>query len=158
MAFDLSQLTEEKIEAAAKGFAKMGTIREIKGITNSEMEAVYSMGYSFYTTGRYQDAEKVFRFLVLFDHFEKKYWTGLGAVYQVQKRYNEAITAYGYASFLDLKNPKPQYLAAECFAALGDRENALSALSALEEYCPENTEAGREYRAKAAQLKATLEK
>lgn len=158
MAFDLSQLTPETIEAAAKGFADMGTVRELKGITDSEMEAVYSLGYSFYTTGRYADAEKVFRFLVLFDHLEKKYWTGLGAVYQVQKRYGEAITAYGYASFLDLENPKPQYLAAECFAAMGDKDNALSALAALETYCPKGTELGREYLAKAAELKADLEK
>ncbi len=158
MAFDLSQLTEDKIAEAAKGFADMGTIRELKGITDAEMEAIYSMGYSFYTTGRYEDAEKVFRFLVLFDHLEKKYWTGMGAVYQVQKRYQEAITAYGYASFLDLKNPKPQYFAAECFAAMGDKDNALSALAALETYCPDDTEIGREFRAKAAQLKATLEK
>ena len=158
MAFDLSQLSAEKIEAAAKGFVDMGTIRELKGITDNEMEAVYSLGYSFYTTGRYDDAEKVFRFLVLFDHLNQKYWTGLGAVYQSQKRYSEAITAYGYASFLDLHNPKPQFFAAECFAAIGDKTNALSALAALEAYCPKGTDLGREYLGKAAELKAVLEK
>ena len=158
MAFDLTKLTAEQIETAAKGFADMGTVRELKGITDSEMEAFYSLGYSFYTTGRYEDAEKVFRFLVLFDHLNQKYWTGLGAVYQVEKRYSEAITAYGYASFLDLKNPKPQYFAAECFAALGDKSNALSAIAALETYCPNSTELGRDYLAKAADLKAKLEK
>lgn len=158
MAFDLTKLTEEQIEKAAKGFADMGTVRELKGITDSEMEAIYSLGYSFYTTGRYDDAEKVFRFLILFDHLNQKYWTGMGAVYQVQKRYSEAITAYGYASFLDLKNPKPQYFAAECFAALGDKSNALSAITALETYCPNSTELGRDYLAKAADLKAKLEK
>ncbi len=158
MAFDLSKLTDEKIAEAAKSFGDMGTIRELKGITDSEMEAIYSMGYSFYTTGRYTDAEKVFRFLVLFDHLCQKYWVGLGAVFQVQKRYNEAVTAYGYASFLDLKNPKPQFFAAECFAALGDKDNALSAIAALETYCPENTATGREFRDKAAELKAVLEK
>ena len=158
MAFDLSQLTEEKIAEAAKGFADMGTIRELKGITDAEMEAIYSMGYSFYTTGRYEDALKVFRFLVLFDHLCQKYWIGLGAVYQVKKQYNDAIAAYGYASFLDLKNPKPQYFAAECFAALGDKANALSAITALETYCPEESDIGREFRGKAAELKAVLEK
>jgi len=158
MGFDLSKLTPEKIEEAAKGFADMGTIRELKGITDKEMEALYTLGYSFYTTGRYGDAEKVFRFLVLFDHLNAKYWTGMGAVFQMQKRYGDAVTAYGYASFLDLHNPKPQYFAAECFAAMGDKVNALSALTALETFCPNNTEQGREYLAKAAELKATLEK
>jgi type III secretion system low calcium response chaperone LcrH/SycD len=158
MAFDISQLTAEKIEQAAKSLAEMGTVRELKGITDAEMEAIYSLGYSFYTTGRYDDAEKVFRFLVLFDHLNAKYWTGLGAGQQVKKLYGDAVTSYGYASFLDLENPKPQYFAAECFIALGDKVNAASALAALEEFCPKDTEIGREYRAKAAELKAMIEK
>ena len=158
MAFNTSLLTNEKIEEAAKAFAEMGTVRELKGITDAEMEAIYSMGYSFYTTGRYEDAEKVFRFLVLFDHLNPKYWTGLGAVQQSKKLYGDAITSYGYASFLDLDNPKPQYYAAECFLALGDKDNALSALAALEAYCPKESELGREYRAKAEELKALIEK
>ena len=158
MAFDPKQLTTEKIEAAAKAFADMGTIRELKGITDAEMEAIYSMGYSFYTTGRFDDAEKVFRFLVLFDHLNPRYWTGLGAVQQVKKLYGDAVTSYGYASFLDLENPKPQFFAAECFLAMGDKDNALSCLAALEEYCPKNSDLGREYRAKAAELKALIEK
>ncbi len=158
MAFDKNQLTAEKIEEAAKGLADMGTIRELKGLTDGEMEAVYSLGFSFYNTGRYDDAEKVFRFLVLFDHLNARYWTGLGAVQQVKKLYGDAITSYGYASFLDLENPKPQYFAAECFLAMGDKDNALSAIAALEEYCPKETELGREYLAKAAELKAIAEK
>ena len=158
MAIDLSKLTDEQIEKTAKAFLDMGTVRELKGITDAEMEAVYSMGFSFYNTGRYDDAEKVFRFLVLFDHLNPKYWSGLGAVAQVKRDFQKAVQYYGYASFLDIKNPKPQYYAAECFAAMGDKPNALSALAALEMYCPENTEVGREYRKKAAEFKATLEK
>jgi len=158
MGFDVKKLTAEEIEKAAKGLADMSTIRELKGITDAEMEAIYSLGYSFYTTGRYDDAEKVFRFLVLFDHLNAKYWTGLGAVQQVKKLYGDAIASYAYASFLDLDNPKPQYFAAECFLALGDKDNALSALAALEEFCPKDKEIGREYLAKAAELKAVIEK
>ena len=158
MAFNKSQLTAEKIEEAAKAFAEMGTVRELKGITDAEMEAIYSMGFSFYNTGRYDDAEKVFRFLVLFDHLNPKYWIGLGAVQQVKKLYGDAITSYGYASFLDLDNPKPQYFAAECFLALGDKDNALSSLAALEEFCPKDSEIGREFLSKAAELKAQIEK
>ncbi len=158
MAINAAQLTPEKIEEAAKAFAGMGTVREMKGISNAEMEAIYSMGYSFYNTGRYDDAEKVFRFLVLFDHLNPRYWTGLGAVQQVKKLYGDAITSYGYASFLDLGNPKPQYYAAECFLAIGDKENALSSLAALEEFCAKDTAVGAEFREKAAALKALAEK
>ena len=153
-----TEINTDKIAEAANKFAnEFATMRELKGITKAEMEAVYSLGFSYYRTGRYDDAEKIFRFLVLFDHLEPKYWLGVGAIQQVRKDYQGAIASYGYASFLDLSNPKPQFHAAECFLAMGDKPNAASALVALDRYCPdETTEIGREYRAKAAELRKLI--
>ena len=150
-----TEITNDMIAEAAQKFATgFATMRELKGITKAEMEAVYSVGFNMYRTGRYDDAEKIFRFLVLFDHLEPKYWMGVGAIQQVRKDYQGAIASYGYASFLDLQNPKPQLHAAECFLAMGDKVNAASALMALDKYCPpESTPIGREYRAKAAELR-----
>ncbi len=152
------EINKEMIEEAAKKIAgDMSTVRELKGITDAEMEAVYSLGFNFYQTGNIENAEKVFKFLVLFDHFNAKYWIGMGAVLQVKKQYDGAVTAYAYASFLDIHDPKPQFHAAECYLAKGDRANAASALAALEQFAPQNTERGREYRAKAAELKKLIE-
>ena len=149
-----TEITNDMIAEAAQKFATgFATMRELKGITKAEMEAVYSVGFNMYRTGRYDDAEKIFRFLVLFDHLEPKYWMGVGAIQQVRKDYQGAIASYGYASFLNLKNPKPQLHAAECFLAMGDKVNAASALIALDKYCPADTQIGREYRAKAAELR-----
>jgi hypothetical protein len=39
---------------------------------------------------------------------------------------------------------------------MGDIENAKSALAALDEYCPKDTELGREFRDKAAKLQEKL--
>ena len=75
---------------------------------------------------------------------------------QARKDYQKAIASYGYSSFLDLENPKPQLHAAECYLALGDKGNAASAILALEEYCPKNTDLGREYREKAAELRKAI--
>ena len=153
----MDKITEEKIAAAAKAFVKDGaTLKEVRGITNDELESVYSLGFGYYTTGRFADAQKLFEFLVLFDHLNTKYWFALGAVQQAQKDYKKAIASYGYSSFLDLENPKPQYHAAECCLALGDKANAASAIMALEHYCPANTDLGREYRAKAAELRKKI--
>ena len=150
-----TDINEDQIKEAAQKFATgFATMRELKGITKAEMEAVYSVGFNMYRTGRYDDAEKIFRFLVLFDHLEPKYWMGVGAIQQVRKDYQGAIASYGYASFLDLQNPKPQLHAAECFLAMGDKVNAASALVALDKYCPpESTPIGRDDRAKAAELR-----
>ena len=153
-----TEITKDTIAEAAEKFATgFATMRELKGITKAEMEAVYSVGFNMYRTGRYDDAEKIFRFLVLFDHLEPKYWLGVGAVQQVRKDYQGAIASYGYSSFLDLSNPKPQLHAAECFLALGDKVNAASSLMALDKYCPpETTPIGREYRAKAAEMRKLI--
>ncbi len=153
----MDKITEEKIAEAAKAFVKDGTtLKEVRGITNDELEAVYSLGFGYYNTGRFDDAQKLFEFLVLFDHLNTKYWFALGAVQQARKDYLKAIASYGYSSFLDLENPKPQFHAAECYLALGDKANAASAILALENYCPTNTDLGREYRAKAAALRKSI--
>ena len=154
---ELSDAAVKAIDAAAHKMLEQGaTLGDIRGITPQQLKAVYNMGLGFYNTGRYDDADKVFRFLVLFDHLEAKYWIALGAVQQVKRNFQGAVMSYGYGSFLDLHNPKPQYYAAECYLAMGDIENAKSALAALEEFCPKDTDLGREYRAKAAKLQEKL--
>ena len=151
------KIDTKKIADAVKSMAMDGsTLKQLKGVTNEELEAVYSLAFGYYRTGKYEEALKLFQFLVLFDHLNAKFWMGLGAVQQVLKDYQNAVVSYGYCSFLKLDNPKPQLHAAECFLALGDRENAASAILALEEYCPKNTDAGREYLAKAAALRKQI--
>lgn len=141
------------LEAAGSFVENNATLKELQGITNAELEAVYSLAFGYYQTGKYDEAGKLFQFLVLFDHLNPKFWLGVGAVQQIRKDYKAAIQSYCYASFLDLSNPKPQLHAAECYVALGDKENALSALAALDQYCPKDTDTGRAYRAKAEELK-----
>ena len=143
----------ERMKAVMKDSA---TLKQLKGVTNEELEAVYSLAFGYYQTGKFEEALELFQFLVLFDHLNKKYCMGLGAVQQVLKAYQDAIVSYGYCSFLDLKNPKPQLHAAECYLALGDKKNAASAIFALEEFCPKDTDIGREYRSKAAKLREKI--
>jgi len=135
---------------------KNATLKQLKGVSNAELESVYSLAFGYYRTGKYEEALKLFQFLVLFDHLNAKYWLGLGAVQQVLRDYRNAVVSYGYCSFLKLDNPKPQIHAAECFLAMGDKRNAASSIEALEAYCPKDTDIGREYRAKAAKLREAI--
>lgn len=150
------KITNETIKNAAKAFLEGATIKELRGLTNDEMEAVYSLAYGFYRTGKFDDAEKLFNFLALFDHLNPKFWFGVGAVRQAKKDYPLAVQAYAYAAFLDLQDPKPQFHAAECYLAMGDKVKAASAICALEEFADKNTERGRTYLAKAKKLKDTI--
>ena len=105
---------------------KRATLKQMKGVTNDELEAVYSLAFGYYQTGKYEEAHKLFQFLVLFDHLNAKYWFGLGATQQALRDFQNAAVSYGYCSFLKLDNPKPQLHAAECFLALGDKRSALA--------------------------------
>ena len=153
----MQKIDTKKIAETVKALAQdAATLKQLKGVTNAELEAVYSLAFGYYKTGKYEEAHKLFQFLVLFDHLNAKFWLGLGAVQQMEKDYKNAVVSYGYCSFLKLDNPKPQLHAAECFLAMGDKRNAASSLEALDAYCPKDTDVGREYRAKAAKLRELI--
>ena len=156
MAEQLANVSDEQIQEVFSAIADFTTVRELKGISDREIESIYAMGVDFYRAGNYTDAEKIFRFLTVFEHTSSKYWAAMGSVQQVQGRYDAAIKAYQMASFFDLHNPKPMYYAAECFVKTGDLDNARKALVSLEQYGPTDTEAGRRFRAKGAELKARI--
>lgn len=156
MAEEKVNVSDEQIQEVFSAIADFTTVRELKGISDREIESIYAMGVDFYRGGNYADAEKIFRFLTVFEHTSSKYWTAMGSVQQVQGRYDAAIKAYQMASFLDLHNPKPMYYAAECFVKAGYLDNARKALASLEQYGPTDTEAGRRFRAKGAELKARI--
>lgn len=133
------------------------TVSELGGVTRDELEAVYSLAYDYYRTGRIDDAETLFKFLTTFDHLNEKYWMGMAAVLQVKKNFKRAAEAYALVSgVLNVSNVRAPYYAAECFLALGDRANALSALGHVKTYADVKTEEGRAYKAKAIRMEKLI--
>jgi len=153
-------MAEEQVESGIdlKAVAKlleqgMTTLAEAKGIKAEELESVYSLALDFYRTGRYKDAETLFRFLTVYCHTEKRYQLGYGAVLQVQRRFDEAIATYARITLLlDAKWVKPSYYAAECYLAKGDKTQAMSAIEYVRECADKTTEEGRKYLGKAEEL------
>jgi len=117
---------------------------------------VYSLAYTYYMTGKYDEALKLFKFLVLFDHMSQKYWTGLGSVYQVQKRWDDAIAAYAQAMVLDVSRPKPIYYAALCYFAKGEKLHAASSIVSFDLVCKGNDPETVKFRAKVDALRAAI--
>ena len=150
-----ARLDEATIDRIARTAAKLmdgvTTFAQLKGISHEELEAVYSIGLGYYRTGRYEDAEKLFRVLILLSHTSPKYYTALGAVRQACRQYKEAMQAYAAAAMFDLHKPKPHFYAAQCALALGDLDAAESGCRSLLHYCPASPE-NNEFRAKAEKL------
>lgn len=116
------------------------TIRELKGLSRDNLEAVYQVAYQTYTSGSYEQAYKIFRFLCFFDHLEFKYWLGLGSCRQMLGQYEEAIESYTFAMLLNSDDPRPPLYAADCHLALGNREAAISGLTAALEWSGDRPE------------------
>lgn len=106
------------------------TYQDFTQLTPDSMEVIYLAAYNQYNAGRYEDAEKIFQLLSVLNHFEKKYWLGLGAAREMQKKYEEALKAYTYLGLQDLHAPLAPFHAAKCFIAIGKLDEAESALRA----------------------------
>lgn len=157
MAEQFGDISDEQVQAMTRSILDGGTFRELKGISNEELETIYAMGVDYYKAGNFADAAKLFRFLVFLDHTSSRFWTAHGSALQAQKQYEKAIKCYQLGTFFDLHNPKPAYYAAECFVSTGDLENAARALNTLDMYAPKDTDAGRRFLAKGKELRAKIE-
>lgn len=149
--FDEKDLEQIATTAAAM-MDGITTLAQTKGITREELEAVYKVGLGYYETGKLDAAEKIFNFLVLFDHTSNKYWTAFGAARQAKKNYKGAYEAYVAAALYDLNAPKPHLYAAQCAFAMGMLDEAESGCRSLLHYCPAGVAGNDPMRAKAEKL------
>ncbi|MCP3880301.1 MAG: CesD/SycD/LcrH family type III secretion system chaperone [Sulfitobacter sp.] len=129
------------------------TLSQLKGLSDEHMEAVYMAAYTAYNNGNYEKAQQVFQFLCQFDHLEKKYWMGLGACRQMLRQYADAIEAYSFAMLLDADDPRPPLQAADCHIALGNKDAAVSGLTAAIEWSGDD----EQYRAIKQRAEALLD-
>src|SRR5262245_38989619 len=103
-------------------------LRDFTEITEQEADAMYAVAYGLFDQGHYQRTERLFEFLCTLDHFDARFWMGLGASRQMLGKFDRAVAAYGMAGLHDMGNPVPPMRAAECLAALGKKDDARKAL------------------------------
>jgi len=114
---------------------KSETLQIAFGISNYEMEKLYEEAFEYYENDRYLDSITVFRWLVLFNSYEMKYWMGFAANQQLLEQYEKALHAYAVASLLDSEDPYPHYHAYECYMLLNNKEDADKALKLAYQRC-----------------------
>jgi len=102
--------------------------RALCGISPEEMESAYAAAYTLFRSGKYDDAERIFQFLALFDGTQPKYWLGLGGCREARKDYGSAADAYLIPLVVGTPEPQAAFRAAVCCEAAGEREKAVEAL------------------------------
>jgi type III secretion system low calcium response chaperone LcrH/SycD len=101
-------------------------------ISQGSIETLYSMAYTYYKQGMYEEAVAHFRVLTMADASSPKHWIGLGASLQMLKRFEKALEAYEFAACLNPGDPHIHIHAADCLFGLGLAKEALFALSCAE--------------------------
>ena len=129
---EVAGLTPEQ-KKALEILAAGGTLKDIRGLTDQDVETVYGIGFNLYKQGKYAEAEPLFEFACLYSNTDARYWQALGSCRQMLKSYKGAIDAYGFGYLLDSDNPWPVIHTAVCYLALSDKANAKDALSLAEQ-------------------------
>jgi len=101
----LKNIPQEEIERGSKKITdfidgKIGWA-ELFNFTPQLLFQMAEFGFMQFKTGRYQDAERIFKVLTVLDWNNHYYHSMMGTILQRQKRYGEAIAEYSQAIELD---------------------------------------------------------
>lgn len=105
-----------------------GSLADLYGLTEQELEGLYAFGLAHYRQARYAQAAKIFARLVAMHHGEPRYLNALAAAHQMQGRHEQALHFYGVSQLLDPSDPVPTFHTAHSLLALGWQEDAREAL------------------------------
>ncbi|WP_299731955.1 SycD/LcrH family type III secretion system chaperone [uncultured Endozoicomonas sp.] len=136
-----NELNGETFEDELMGFfSKGGTFKDLKDVSDDAMEAIYSVAYNLYQSGKYDEAQQIFQFLCFYDHFNRKYFMGLGACQQMKKEFDKAIEVFSFATLLDSDDPRPMIYIGDCHMGKGDKEKAKIAYETSMDWAGESTD------------------
>ncbi|MCG6236018.1 SycD/LcrH family type III secretion system chaperone VcrH [Vibrio diabolicus] len=129
-ATDPSQMqVEELLSFLEEG----GTLKMLHDVSQDTIEHIYAVGYNFFQSGKIEQAAKVFQLLSMLDHYQARFFIGLGAARQELGEYLQAIDAYSYAALVDVNDPRPPFHSAECHLKLEQLTEAESGFYSAKE-------------------------
>ncbi|EIV8642934.1 SycD/LcrH family type III secretion system chaperone VcrH [Vibrio parahaemolyticus] len=129
-ATDPSQMqAEELLSFLEEG----GTLKMLHDVSADTIEHIYAVGYNFFQSEKIEQAAKVFQLLSMLDHYQPRFFIGLGAARQELGEYLQAIDAYSYAALVDINDPRPPFHSAECHLKLEQLTEAESGFYSAKE-------------------------
>ena len=109
--------------------AKGGTVKQLRSISQEQLESIYQQGYSQFETGHYKEALTIFRYLALMDHHDSRFFLAMGLSLSHLNKNAAAVAAFDYASRSSNKDPRPLLAMAESFIQLKQKTLASQALN-----------------------------
>ncbi|HBF13669.1 MAG TPA: hypothetical protein DDW49_09865 [Deltaproteobacteria bacterium] len=125
----IAKTPQAEIEANFKKFKRYlageMTWAEIKNISKEQLGHVAKIAYLKYKRGEYPVAESLFKGLSVMDHTNWYFRAALGAIYQKQNQFQEAIDEYTMALGLNEKEITSLTNRGECYMRLKNYPLAL---------------------------------
>ncbi len=84
---DINDLAQEVADFLFAG----GTVGQIHGLDTEDLEAVYALGYNLYNQARWDEALRVFCFLSVEDHLDRRFHVARGGCLLMLRRYEEGV-------------------------------------------------------------------
>lgn len=119
MSHQYDNTAEQHLEVILDAVNQGVTLKEIHGISDEQMDGLYSLAYDFYNQGRLDEAEKFFRFLCIYDFYCVDFLMGLAAVYQLKEMHQKAADIYAIAFAQGDADYRPMLYAGQCQLAMG---------------------------------------
>lgn len=110
------------------GMMQNKTIKEICGLTDATIEALYQAAKYLYEQQDYQEASDAFGILIFLDSKSHLFWSGLGHSEFFCGRYQAALKAYSFAMRCDPFDPHCHIYSSKCYEALKYLPEAINAL------------------------------
>ena len=92
-------ITEQALEAFMQDG---GTLAMLNEVSSDTLEQLYALGFNQYDASKYEEAHKIFQALCVLDHYEARFFLGLGACRQALGQHQLAIDSYSYGAMMDL--------------------------------------------------------
>ena len=109
--------------------ANGGTMKELRNMDQSQLDAVYWVAFAQFNSGHYTDALKIFRHLCLLDHTSYSYFLGLGLSQYELSLFAQAAATLAHGAKLDQQDPRASLMMAKSFVEIEQWALAQAALS-----------------------------
>lgn len=106
--------------------------------SEEDLYMLYNLGHRLYQVDDYQNAEKIFKRLILAKPYEMNHWRALASVQQMQKRHYDSLVSWSMCCLLEETNPLFHYWAALCLYELGETTQAIDAMKTALAYAKED--------------------
>lgn len=131
MSHQYRDTAEQELDTILDAVNQGVTLKEIHGISDEQMDGLYSLAYDFYQQGRLDEAEKFFRFLCIYDFYCVDFLMGLAAVYQLKELHQKAADIYAVAFAQGDADYRPMLYAGQCQLAMGKSGKARQCFKAV---------------------------